>query len=134
MGIWVHPHAHADIPLEVRGGFLVWLSLSDVVRSRLQTPIDCIHNISYVYTVFQHLDDNGNGTMGYDNDDEGNGRQQQRRHGRQTSDRSRQLLSRVLIALGGVCFRVTSSTQYLQNGTIMGDSGTKSVVCAKSAR
>jgi hypothetical protein len=58
MGIWVHPHAHADIPLEVRGGFLVWLSLSDVV----QTPIDCIHTISYVYTVFQHLDDNGNGT------------------------------------------------------------------------
>ena len=84
-------------------------------------------SMSYVYTVFQHLDDNGNGTMGYDNDDEGNGRQQQRRHGRQTSDRSRQLLSRVLIALGGVCFRVTSSTQYPQNGTIMGDSGTKSV-------
>jgi hypothetical protein len=29
MGIWVHPYV--DIPLEVRGGFLVWLSLSDVV-------------------------------------------------------------------------------------------------------
>ena len=31
----------AVIPLEVRGGFLVWLSLSDVVRSGRQTPIDC---------------------------------------------------------------------------------------------
>jgi len=29
MDIWVHPYA--DIPLVVRGGFLVWPSLSDVV-------------------------------------------------------------------------------------------------------
>jgi hypothetical protein len=30
MGIWVHPYAD-DITLAVRGEFLVWLSLSDVV-------------------------------------------------------------------------------------------------------
>ncbi len=53
MGTWVHPYS--DTPLEVGvdlGKLGVWLSPSDVVRSRLrlQTPIDCIPHPYHIYT------------------------------------------------------------------------------------